>query len=311
VITVLMLSLVFAAWGGPRNGFLLQVQDPSGFLQADASITLKGSAGSWRQATLVDDGEMPDILAGDNIYTQAVPTFPDEQVTFTVTSADRSWTGKATLDPDDVKALVRLRLTSDGRATQVQAPTPSGAPPPTASATQGPQTPVAETVQPAAINLGPGAIVWALCLVAAAAGAGLGLVVLGRRARSPAALRVQPADPIAPLRLLSDQVDAALGGPLARHRVVVHGPLDGTYPHVVQCEEIAPLPIELVAAVQGLAVQPGPPVALLLTRPDGLDSPGPVDPLADLARLVAGRFPVWVVDGPTDWEPWQDQAGHA
>ena len=87
-------------------------------------------------------------------------------------------------------------------------------------------------------------------------------------------------------------------------RLVVLGELAQPPANVFPCQERAPLPVELVRAVERLAVEPGPPVALLLTAPDLLDTPGPGDPLVDLVREVGGRFPLWVVGAPTGWARW-------
>ena len=103
-----------------RMGFLLQIYDPAALITVDPKVTLKGSAGGSRAVTAEDKGSRlhADVAAGDRIYSVPVPGFPDPTVTITIASGARTWTIKVTLDPNDIRALVFLRLAKDGKVSK-------------------------------------------------------------------------------------------------------------------------------------------------------------------------------------------------
>ena len=103
-----------------RMGFLLQIYDPAGLITVDPQVTLKGSAGGSRTLRAEDKGSRrnADVAAGDHIYSAPVPGFPDPTVSITITSGARTWTIKVTLKPDDVRALVFLRLGKAGKVVK-------------------------------------------------------------------------------------------------------------------------------------------------------------------------------------------------
>ncbi len=168
----------------------------------------------------------------------------------------------------------------------------TGGPAPTA--TDGPGATATED------DLGAGILVWGGVLVAFAAAAGVASA-LQTRPGAGAPLGAKPPVRQAPRRLAAADVAAVLRVPLAPYRVVVLGdPL----PETIACLERAPLPEELVTAIERLATTPGDPPALLVTDASRLDHPHPGDPVAALAARIGGYFPLYVVNGPASWQSW-------
>jgi hypothetical protein len=290
-VILVLAALTGPATAGARRGFLLQLHDPGGYLSGSPVVELKGSEGSTREVRPLDDGNPPDVKPDDDVWTVAVPSFLDPRVDIEIKASGRSWTGSAKLDPDDVKALVRLRLEPDGQALAEAQQVPAA---PAKGSSGSDQAAATST------GTGPGALLWALAFAAVGLGTGLGFALVGRRPRGRARVEEPAVVPVPPRRLEAGDVTRALAGPLAGHRVLVLGEApDG--PLVHRCTEPAPLPRELVAAVEHLAVVAGPPVALLVTEPARLDRSGPWEPVPELARRVAGRFPLFVVGGPPEW----------
>ena len=313
---------------GMRQGFMLKIADHQGLLTKPAKVTLRGSSGTVRKVSPADNGVRPDVSAGDRIYTAPVPSFPDLIANYEIRSGDNKWTGKFGLDPKDVKATMVVKLARGGKSdplTEEQARrlikpmrvvakpsaghrSPRGERPkaPAGGAATYPDRQASEGFSRQA-KVGPGFVLWALLFVSFGLGLAITVALLGRRSGAAAQL-VPPAapSPVAPMRL-QGPVDAALAGPLASYRVVLLGPAPEGADGLVTCQDEAPLPDELVAAVESLAVTQGAPVALLLTDKELLDQPDQADPVVTLNKRVAGRFPLWVVDGPEDWELWTDQ----
>ena len=152
-----------------------------------------------------------------------------------------------------------------------------------------------------------GTWLWILLLGGLGVGAGYAKVRLGRRPAGPGRLLGLPEGALSPVRIAPQHVEATLHGPLSTHRVVLLGPPEWASDRVFPCVEKGPLPLELVRAVEDLATRPGPPVALLVSSADLLDPAGADSTLEDLEHAVAGRFPLWVVDGPAEWEAWVPQ----
>ncbi len=149
-------------------------------------------------------------------------------------------------------------------------------------------------------SLLPGAALWAACFAGFGVALAVGLLWAARRRPRPARLDAAAAPAIPPRRLAARQLDALLAGPLRQHRVVLLGE---ERTGCIACLDAAVLPVELVAAVERLAVVAGPPIALVVAAPGRLEAPIGSEPAATLAAEVAGRFPLWVVDGPADWAP--------
>jgi len=101
-------------------------------------------------------------------------------------------------------------------------------------------------------------------------------------------------------------VGPALEGPLKDYRVVCLGPVAPEHQQIIPCLDQAPLPEELVAAVERLAAAAGNPVALLVTDPSLVERSGRDRHRKALQKQIYGRFPLWVVDGPESWEPWPE-----
>ena len=167
-------------------------------------------------------------------------------------------------------------------------------------------------------KLGPGFVLWAISFLTVALGFSITVALSGRRPRTAARLAfASEHEPVAPTRLRTEDVAEALSGPLKDYRVVILGELvdaegralelDEQGLNIVRCLEDAPLPEELVTAVERTAALGGPPPALLVTDAGRLDRPGPPDPVISLDRRVAARFPLWIVNGPQDWQAWPEQ----
>ena len=171
---------------------------------------------------------------------------------------------------------------------------------------------IGEAQDPREGRLGPGYVLWAVTFVTLALGFSVTVALSGRRPRAAARLAAPgESQTVAPTRLSSEDVAQALQGPLKDYRVVLLGDLMGEAgeadeENLVRCVEQSPLPEELVVAVERIAAVSGPPPALLVTDAQLLDRPGPPDPLISLDRRVASRFPLWVVDGPPNWQTWPE-----
>lgn len=291
VVWLLFLPSIASAQG---FGFLLKIQDPSGFLGDEAQVDLTGPEGNT-VVTVRDDGTMPDAIEGDGAYSVSVSARLGTPMTAVITSGDSTWTGEAELDLDSDKPEVHLLLKASGVAETAESDLFL--------------SPVAhgdhdDSPAPPGADPGVGLWIWGFLILGVGVGVGVALVRLGRRPATASPLVREGGGRESPRRIDPGDLSAALAGPLAEVRLVVLGELAQPPANVIPCRERAPLPVELVRAVERLAVEPGPPVALLLTAPDLLDAPGPGDPLVDLVREVGGRFPLWVVGVPAGWTRW-------
>ncbi len=298
---------------GPR-GFLLELTSPNAPLGGPPTATIVSADGERVDLGPKDDGLPPDASDGDEIYTAHVPAFTGASVELEVTAGESSWSTSIALDADRPFSRVTVELGTDGEATATPVagggiegqPRPVADIPETAfapRATESRSTPDRPAEKPANLWLGTG--LWALLF----AGLGITLALLprwfGRQNAGPARLSPAPVEgSSAPVRIDRGQLEAALDGPLAGARLVVLGPLPDDLPASFRCEDRAPLPVELVAAVERLAATEGARPALLVSDPELLDRPGRDEPIDDLARRVAGRFPLWVVGGPASWDAW-------
>lgn len=125
-----------------RVGFLLKLDDYLGLIKQPPTVSLKGSMGTSRRVFPKDNGELPDMKAGDNVYTYPVMDFPDPVIDVFILSGGRQWVGKGTMEDNDVRTMLVFRLQPDGRAhvpgllDEKKGPSPVGA-----VATGAPSTP--------------------------------------------------------------------------------------------------------------------------------------------------------------------------
>lgn len=298
---------------GPR-GFLLEVTSPATPLGGVPEVTATGAGSESVELGPQDDGVPPDATAGDEIYTAHVPAFTGASVELHVTAGDRSWSTSVSLDADRPFSRVTLELGADGDvvATPIagggiegQPLPPADGPAPQAipQTAAGPGEPEKAAERPS--NVGASLALWAVL----AAFFGVALVLaprwLGRRSGGPSTLSPpMPTGAIPPVCLDAGDLSAALEGPLAGHRVLTLGAVPEGHPALFECVDRGPLPDEIVSAVEGLAASEGAPPALLVCEPTLLDRPGREPAIVSLERRVAGRFPLWVVDGPEGWQTW-------
>jgi len=128
---------------------------------------------------------------------------------------------------------------------------------------------------------------------------------LRRKQSQPAPLQIQQQPTsFPPTTLEADAVNAALAGPLNDRRVVVYGALPDGQTAPIQCTEQDAQPEELVRAVELVASTEGAPVALMVVEHNLLDVSTKDPPGKELAELVDGRFPLWVVGGLQEWAAW-------
>ncbi len=298
VLLPLLLLLLLLSLPGVANaqayGFLLKIQDPSAFLGDEAEVVLTGPDGNTT-VIVRDDGTMPDAIAGDRAYSASVSERLGSPVTAVITGGDSRWEGTAELDLESDKPEIHLRLRAGGVAETFESDLELS------PVSMGDQS---DAPPPPGVDPGIGVWLWGFLFLGVGVGVGIAVVRLGRRPTAASPLAGVRAQHEAPRRIEPADLAAALEGPLAGTRLAVLGTLRWPPENAIPCVEQAPLPIELVRAVERLAVEPGPPVALLLTAPDLLDRPGPGDPVVDLAREVGGRFPLWVVGGPQAWTQW-------
>ena len=299
-----------------RPGFLLQIYDPKRYLKKPPRVTLRGSLGTMRVVIPQDSGKIQhsDVTKGDHVFSAPAPFFPDGVVRIMIKSERRKWSIKVKMEPEVAQALVFLQLFKGGKVEEVPRDV-VGKPLPPGNVGLGrnlgevrPVIPtVTRTTRPesqGSANLGSGFVLWALAFVTLGLGGAITLALTGRRPRGASRLAAPDGEPIVEVQLAAADVAAVLEGPLAEFRVVLLGEAPHSGAGIVHCLEENPLPDELVTAVERLAVSPGPPVALLVTDPELLDRAGPMDPVISLSKRVARRFPLWVVDGPEEWEGW-------
>ena len=297
---VAAVALVGPALADPQSaddsnvgGLMVQVYDADGLLGASPEVTLRGEGGATATVEVRDDGGGEDLVAQDRFYTGGFPSFTARKLEVEIRSGETLWTLKTELDPADDKPLLVVATRSDG--------------------TLGHHNSVRINLLKHGRKMAPaesGSGMWTLVGAIAALAFGLSLAFVvalwGRRPRRRARLeRDQDHPVIEPTRVEARDVIAALdSGPLRCMRVVVVGTKPDARASGIACLDTAPLPVELVAAVERLAAVPGPAVALLVTEVDSVDSHGRIEPVVALGRAVGGRFPLWVVGGPAGWRAW-------
>ena len=308
--------------------------DPAKLMKKPPRVTLLGSSGASRMVMPRDDGTAEDVKAGDSFHTSVVPSFPDPKLNIEIASGEKKWSLDVTLDARDDHAMIIAYVETNGRVSRLNINEVMAVMRPKAKAPKAPVfgiDPPREALHihrekiphsgppgaPAAgsskskvrAKLGPGFAIWAVLLVSFGLGLGVTISIMGRRSRPVARLAgVALEGEHAPVRLEMGRVSDALAGPLSGHRVITVGDTDLALEGVIPCLDRGPLPDELVAAAEALALTNGAPPALLILDPDSLDRPGPAEAVVDLAAALSGRVPLWVVDGPRQWERWPQRA---
>jgi hypothetical protein len=269
----------------PGLSLLFLVNDPEGLLQGDPQLTLTDAAGMVSTYSPRDNGVLPDIAEGDALYAQPILGLQSVQVEVMITDGQRSWQDSSIISTDSKTPMLLVELGADGSLAF------SDSPPASVGPEDGGERP--EIVgSDARAQMRWGYWLWAALMTACGVVLARGLLRLKANAQAPARLAVE-APVVTSRRISTADLDAVCAALVESHRVVVVGPAQ---PGTIACLDAHPLPGEVVAAVEALALSPGRSPALLVTDPSQL-APG-ADPVAALERRVAGRFPLVVVAAP-------------
>jgi hypothetical protein len=118
-----------AASGDPAapsgRGLLFQIYDPGAALLAPPEVTLTDAAGVARAASPRDDGAMPDVHAGDGVYSAPVPDVAAGPLTAVIQAGADSWTvaGEQRVD-DPLPRLIVIVEAGEARIAPADAPIP-------------------------------------------------------------------------------------------------------------------------------------------------------------------------------------------
>jgi hypothetical protein len=310
LILTIVLSTQGALAQAPSGGWLLKIRDNKSLLTELPEVTIADTQGRSVVVRPKDNGVPPDALVADGIHSSPVIGASSETLRITVTSGETSWDVECALAQDDPKAEILLELSPDGLAqVYPEAELRRAAPEASdmVSVTAGPGQP--EHVS--ALDPWRGSWLWFVLLGAVGFGAGWARIRLGRRSGGSARLarRGHAVQAQALISLGEEHLEAALAGPLARYRVVSLGRLPPGCEVEATCADLAPTPSELIEAVQELACEEGPPVALLVTDLSRLETETGRRPEDELAAAVGARLPLWVVGGPPHWKRWRPNGG--
>lgn len=301
-LVTLLLGLLSLAPSGARSapfeprGFLLQIIDPDRDLKGPPSVHLTNPQGYDVTVRPTDDGQAPDVRSKDGTYAASVPNRPTSDIKVQVTDGASKWMGEVAISQSNAELLVRLKILDGGRLS-VEDTSESTAAAPGAGVMQ-------ERTGPS-VSFGLETLPWLLAGLAVVGAVGLLAWRSAWRRPPPARLCAHTLETVyKPLRLNPEHVSPLLLGPLATRRVVTLAS-EGQAPEgTFSCEERGPLVEELIAAVERLAATDGAPVALLVLDPALLDVPRRGSRSESLAKMVAGRFPLYIVGGPESWERW-------
>ncbi len=260
----------------------IHVQDPLRQVVGPLHAKLDGSQGTSQVVRFRDDGTAPDHTPGDGVHS-AVVTIPDTMVHLELKAGDRNWTGDAVLPETEKDTVLRLQLGPESGVVVLQGargmlggPGPSGSP-------------------------ADGLWIWAVVL--AAVGLGFGIALRWVTARPPPSARLRGPSKLAqvpPRRFAPGQVGQVLAS-LSDQQVFALGPVpEGAA--VISCTDARVTPEALIRAVEHAAIPVATPTALVVTDPDALELPFRQAPADALCRVISGRFSLWLVDGPSDWE---------
>jgi len=290
------------------------VVDPGQMVQGTLLGRARGNSGQSMELVFHDDGREPDEAANDHVYVARM-NMTDTSVQLTLTAGGKQWTGNTVVPDSEARVAIRLRLGPEGGLVMDHGG-------PTGSAERGAGNSFKAFLGPLIAGgppepPGPGggggmgssaAWPWAFLLLGLGFGLGVGIRWVGRNRAHTLVLRGAEASPHhSPRRVPADGLGALLSGPLADARIVWLGEPPVEDAHALVCEQHRVTPAELVAAVEQAGVGSAMPMALVVMDVARLEVSGRADPAVTLAKGVGGRFALWVVDGPTDWDgPDQD-----
>lgn len=267
---------------------LLVLSDPSGVVPEAPTLRIVSGDGTVLELHPRDDGQDVDMRAGDRSFSATAPLLAPGRYTFTVPTASDPLEGTLEAQARATDKPVLYITLKTGRLV-VEETDPAGMGRREGGAGRGRTL---ETT--ASVDLSVGLYLLLLAVGAGQVGAALWFLARARSRPRPARL-VGGGTPhrFSPQRVARADLPALLAGPLAGYRRVrVGGGVPGESDLLV---EPGALPGEVVAAVEDLAVRPGPPVALVVEDPAALDAQDLCDPLAALESRVDGRFPLVVV----------------
>lgn len=282
----------------PNRELTLQVDATALSLGDRPQAMLVSGDGPVRSVPLRDDGQAPDLVAGDGRYAGSASSVPAGLSELRIEGKDGVWNGLAEgLSPDQGRLTWMVELDAEGglQVTPREPPPPPGPPGGAAPPDGGPPDPPPRVTSPT--QLLPGTLLWALAFLGGGLGLGLGIWRYGRGSVRRSQLLDLPHEAIPSRTVEPHALGGLVEGALADHRWVVVGPVPEAMAHVVhyRCADSRPVPEELVAAVEDLAVRDGGPVALLVTDAEQLGRAGRRKPREDLERWVDDRFPlVWL-----------------
>lgn len=270
----------------PARTIEVRLQDPSGQVKSALQASVRGSGGTQLHVRFRNDGEPPDMVALDTLHTAAFP-FADDVITLVLSSAGETWEVQTSIQKGETNPVIILHLGPGGGLVVVQ----------------GEGDKPAETSGSEASSQGVSKWAWGGLFLGMGLGLGLGLRWIGRRPVRPALLSGLPERPgISPRSIPRGGLDALLMAELGDHRVIAVGePGDCAGAHA-SCALPVVSPVALVAAVEREAARAGGPVALLIIDAGRVSQDGRCPPIDDLSRRIGGRFPLWVVDGPEEWQ---------
>lgn len=123
-----MILLWFSLSSALARDFAIKAHDPTAALSGPLEVTLSGDGKDWR-FTLRDDGEAPDGMAGDHLFTAQAAGVPLDAGTVRVQAGGRSWEGNFMFEEGSDPVLL-IGLDPSGRpstSTHEVMYTPEGA----------------------------------------------------------------------------------------------------------------------------------------------------------------------------------------
>jgi len=255
-------------------------------------VDLRCADGTYAQVWLRDDGNAPDGQRDDGVWSGSAAVTGAGPVDVAV-----RWSGgsAAAAVPtwDDGQGPVAWVALDDGSVTAV----PEGTELPASDDDEGATAEEGGTGAEGGRGRTPGGLAGGV--IGLTTTALLILAVAWLRPRPPLRAAASTWTRVPPRRMTARDLPTVLAGPLAGHRVIVVAAR--APPGTIACDEDGVLPEEVVAWVEHLAAAPGGPVALVVLEPGRLERSWRRESYRDLAGRIAGRFPLYGVDGPVEW----------